>query len=524
MLGFVLFFFCLPHHVASLSKWKLAARNDSNFISTDVFPSVIFPTLARLEAPLQVRASLYIHLSLWNAWAAYHPNATDIFGRTAHKRPPEEHTLLNTNIAMLQALYTLLSLAPSSFAGSPTLPILRQILDSYGLLLPCQLPSCSSPFISNALAVGTVVGKDVAILTKHDGWNEAGNLPGTSFLGAPFADTTGYQPVNDANLLKFPFRWQPAEETNGFGSFYSQRHVVPHVGSTFAFTLNSSDIQRRTVQPPYRCRAARRKNACPRDLKVLRRSCRQVLRRASKLNERQIILAEFFDDKVRPFKSVHNPEGISSIVPIFRKLIPTTMGWSLERDMTFALGMHVAMLDAMVLAWKEKCRIDAVRPSASSINYALGRIPTTIVNSSAQKIIRDVRYWKPLLRTMPHSEFPSASSCVCTSIVEHALSAIKGRNNISHTVVIKKGASGLFPGILPKNDLHLHFHSLSQWKTICGKSRLWAGVHFEKAVKAGQKLCRGVGTNAHTLAQGFLNGNPDLRWMSWFPQDILQGV
>lgn len=518
----ILLHICMLLRAEPLPLSNLTGRNDSNFILSEIFPPVVLPILARLEAPLQVRASLYVHLSLWNAWVAYHPNATDIFGRTVHKRPPIEHTTLYANVAMLQALYTLLSLAPSSFAASPTLPFLRKYLDSYGLLLPCRSQNCADPFISAALAVGTAAGSDISILTKNDGWNDAGDLPGTSFPGASFADTTGYQPANDADRLKFPFRWQPVVETDGFGYFYSQRHVVPHAGNTFAFTLNSTDMQRRTARPPYACRNARRQKPCPRDLRVLRRSCLGVLRRASRLNERRILLAELFDNKVRPFRSTRYPDGVPSIVPTLRNIVPTAMGWSLERDMTFALGMHFAMLDAMVVAWKEKCNVDAVRPSASSLEYALGRVSVTVLNASAHKTVRDVRHWKPLLRNMPHSEFPSASACLCTAVVEHALRAADGRNNISHTVVIKKGASALFPGILPKNNLHLRFRTLTQWKVICGRSRLWGGVHFEKAVKTSQKLCNGIGTNAHSLAQAFLNGNPDLTWTSWFSQDTLR--
>ena len=49
----------------------------------------------------------------------------------------------------------------------------------------------------------------------------------------------------------------------------------------------------------------------------------------------------------------------------------------------------------------------------------------------------------------------------------------------------------------PKSDVTLTFSSIDEFITLCGKSRQYAGVHFEASVTAGKKLCGQVGAKCY---------------------------
>ena len=72
------------------------------------------------------------------------------------------------------------------------------------------------------------------------------------------------------------------------------------------------------------------------------------------------------------------------------------------------------------------------------------------------------------------------------------------------------GSSNAEPGEVPSNNIDFVYKTWSEVQRICGESRLHGGMHFSKAVKAGEDLCTDVASfivnRAELLKAGDANG------------------
>jgi hypothetical protein len=169
------------------------------------------------------------------------------------------------------------------------------------------------------------------------------------------------------------------------------------------------------------------------------------------------------------------------------------------------------MYNAILLVWRDKVLFNLVRPT-TVVHAVKGE---TFVESYAgpfqgtQTIAGND--WQPYIRTMPHAEFPSGSSCVCTAFAE-TLQALSGSDETNIAVVqeIPAGSSKLEPGLTPAADFTLSFTKWSEIQELCGVSREYGGMHFSEAVPAGEQLCGGVGglivSRANLLKDGDASG------------------
>ena len=95
---------------------------------------------------------------------------------------------------------------------------------------------------------------------------------------------------------------------------------------------------------------------------------------------------------------------------------------------------------------------------------------------------------------MQHAEYPSGSSCICTTYAE-TLQLLTGTDEIGDIpahLEVKAGSSKIEPGVTPKTDINLVYTKWSDIQSVCGQSRLYGGMHFSKAIPAGEELCTGV--------------------------------
>ena len=106
--------------------------------------------------------------------------------------------------------------------------------------------------------------------------------------------------------------------------------------------------------------------------------------------------------------------------------------------------------------------------------------------------------WLSYLRTMPHAEYPSGTSCVCAAYGEY-MRRLHKSDKFDPPIIVTypKGCSRREPGRTPKADITFTFNSIDEFITLCGKSRQYAGVHFEASIEAGKKLCGQVGAKCY---------------------------
>jgi len=69
--------------------------------------------------------------------------------------------------------------------------------------------------------------------------NQLGNEGGCTYNCQPYADNTGYAPVNTAYELTDPSRWQPDILSNRNGTFEVQHFITPQLGQTDPFSYNN---------------------------------------------------------------------------------------------------------------------------------------------------------------------------------------------------------------------------------------------------------------------------------------------
>lgn len=509
--GLILLLALLPH-----SHSQTANTEDR---LTSAFAYLAYPTVfdgilvSQLETPVQFRALLYLNLATYNAWSNYHPTAADIFGRTRFKQPPSQFSTANKNVAIFYSLLRLYESQPQSFGGSSAIPTFRQLMRDQGLD-----PDDRSTNMSTPVGVGNREGMDTARLMTLDGWNADGSFTSsTPEYALPFQDYTDYVPKNTPWKLSFPLRWQPFLETNQLGFFFHQEHVVPFAGDTLAFSMTRQELSRRKVPSPYANRNARAGKVLGRDLSLLRALGREVFRVSRRLTTKQRVLAELFDNKVSAFRTAENPFGTASIAAAIRFFVlAPQLDWDLDTDVIYGLAANIATYDAAVAVWREKRRQDAVRPSGQVMEFLFGQNTVVVGGRAGEGRVRiQPREWQPYIRTMPHSEFPSASACACKALVEQSLLFVGGRDRFEYNVTVAKGSSLYGGGEFPREDVTIPINTLTEWETLCGVSRLWAGVHFKPAVEAGFSLCEGIGAKARDVVDTIVAGGVPTAWMSW---------
>ena len=120
--------------------------------------------------------------------------------------------------------------------------------------------------------------------------------------------------------------------------------------------------------------------------------------------------------------------------------------------------------------------------------------------------------FEPYIRTMPHAEYPSGSSCICSGW-SNAMQEIYGTDDLTSDV----GEDGLFvtfnafssikePLSTPSEDITVNYHSFSEIGTRCAQTRLEGGMHFTASVPDGIILCQDIGIRVAQHVQSLANG------------------
>jgi hypothetical protein len=173
----------------------------------------------RLGPPMVARALHVLHTSMYDAWAAYDERAVavrlgDVL-RRPHAERSEEAKQEAVSFAAYHALVDLFPTQRNLFAAA---------LDRLGYD-PAAIGGDGSPS-----AVGTLAAKAVLAFRHGDGSNQLGDL-----ASGPYADWTGYRPVNPPDRLVDPNRWQPLRLPDGT----AQRFLAPHWGLVTPFGLHT---------------------------------------------------------------------------------------------------------------------------------------------------------------------------------------------------------------------------------------------------------------------------------------------
>ncbi|MFL6463521.1 MAG: DUF6851 domain-containing protein [Bryobacteraceae bacterium] len=182
------------------------------------------------------RALAIVHTCIYDAWAAYDEHALGTRLGSSLRQPGSERQLTNKNEAISFAAYrALIDLFPADEAA-----VFRPLMLQLG-----YNPDDTSTDTHTPAGVGNVACHAVLQFRHQDGSNQLGNLSGN---GVPYADYTGYTPINhpspvppDPATVVDPNHWQPLQYFDATHTFVTQSFVGAHWYKVLPFALRSGD-------------------------------------------------------------------------------------------------------------------------------------------------------------------------------------------------------------------------------------------------------------------------------------------
>jgi hypothetical protein len=178
------------------------------------------------------------------------------------------------------------------------------------------------------------------------------------------------------------------------------------------------------------------------------------------------------------------------------------------------------LYESVIVVWKEKVNFDLVRPpSYARSEYANEDITSWAGPGLGTKTFKG-KDFRSYIRTMPHSEYPSGSSCAC-GVFEASMRNWSGYDVVAPYLTpqapllftqpdgspLPAGSSKTEPGVVPAAPWTGVYPSWSDMAARCGQSRLDGGMHFAAAVSSGRNLCYDIGTKLSVIFQGLNAGH-----------------
>ena len=436
------------------------------------------------DATLVLRVTAQLTNAWYDASAPYHPTAVGVYSRIPNRPASESIDNENINIAVLYASYRIMSAVMPQRTQQ-----WRQIIIDAGLD-----PDDNSTDVTTPVGIGNVAGLAVAEGRRNDGMNQEGWI-NQEYHPQPYADYTGYEPVNTAYELKNPSKWQPDVQRKGTGLYKVQQFVTPQFANVEPYSYD--DPQDFSVPWPINSFAPFKHR--------YKQQADEVLEASANLTEFQKLMAEYFDHKIFSL-------GFSAVFAAQSRDLPLLDFIQLD----FLTNM--AAFDAGVFVWQEKAEYDAVRPF-SAIAHIYGDEPVEAWGGPGQGTVTlPGNQWRSYMEEADHPEYPSASSCFCAAHAQSAR-AYLGDDELGFPAVWPAGSSRIEPGITPAADTTYVFDTWTDFEQNCGQSRVWAGVHFQAAVDESLALCGVFGDLAYDYMRELIDGTAPARGPSSPLQD-----
>jgi len=466
---------------------------------------VIGGLVANHESPIQFRLANIQGTNVYNVVAMYDDKALDIWGK-------EDNRICSTAFSTLrekQAHETVAAAYAFAYSGIKIVPKaeegIRNVMENV-LGLPMRYLDGTAD-ISTPWGLAKKVIDEGVDFARTDGWNADGSLRNT-YNRIPYSDFdyedsgnnyTAYVLKNNnkknkkveldesGNCVVTPsaWWWEPLLESDESGYSVRQEHVTPFCGFTGRlFGLSAEEYEAFNTRKP-------RHDYCFESDFVLERTS------ALATSDKQKMEVELFDSK-------------------FTSLLPLQIQWSIKSGLNefefwhYDMTLVIAMYDALMLVWRDKVLFNRIRPT--TVVHRVKREKATVTYAGpfqGRKQVKGID-WQPYKRTMPHAEYPSGSSCICTAYAE-TLQSLTNSDALGVPVEqpIPAGSSKIEPGVTPAQDLVFTYTKWSEIQEICGASREYGGMHFSKAVSAGKRLCSGLAEKIVEKANLLKAGNSD---------------
>lgn len=458
------------------------------------YKAVIGWTQAALQAvravkpgpPMTARSLAVMHTCMYNAWCAYDARALPTRPEQPGRRPPAERTAANKSMAMSFAAWTALV---------DQFPSEKGAFDAYLKSLGYD-PAAASTDPGMPPGLGSAAARVELAYCHGDGANQLGDAaPG----GLPYADYTGYAPMNPPmivgaptplDLIPAPDRWQPLTYTDAAGVVRTPAFVGAAWQRVKPFALTAGDQYR--PGPPARFGSAEYEE-----------QARRIVEVQAGLSDEQKVIAEYWADG----PNSELPPGHWQLHAIH---VSERDRHTDDDDVRMFFALSNALSDAAIAAWDAKRAYDSVRP-VTAVRYLLhGQTITGYGVLGPAGGLRSIagESWVPYqplsFPTPPFPEHVSGHSCFSAAGAE-VLRRFTGSDAFGARYTKPAGSMLIEPGV-PANDLTLGWASFSAAAEQAGLSRIYGGIHFDNGNSAGRSLGQAVAAQVYAKAQALWLG------------------
>ena len=444
-----------------------------------------------LGPPMVARALAIVHTCAYDAWAAYdkHAVGTQLGGQL--RRPTKEHTLANKNKAISFAAYrAAVDLLPGDKAT---------VFDPLMAKLGYDVNDTSADTRTPS-GIGNVACAAVLAVRHNDGSNQLGNLTAS---GVPYADYTGYVPVNkpstvpvsDLSTVIDPNHWQPLTFNNGT-KVVTPTFVGAQWFKVIPFALTSPDQFLAFIAsfgPALNGSTAFFQQA------------KDVLALSAGLTDEQKMIAEYWAN------------GPHSELPpghwdLFAQFVSARDHHTVDEDVKMFFALTNAIFDAGVACWDAKRHFDSVRPVTAIPFLFHGQQVQAWGGPGKGTVTIDGSQWIPYqpstFPTPPFPEYMSGHSTFSAAGAE-ILKRFTGSDDFGASVSFAPGSSVIEPGLTPHNAVTLSWATFTDAADQAGISRRYGGIHFELADLVGRATGRLVAKQAWKKSLSYFHPEKD---------------
>lgn len=438
------------------------------------------------------RTMAVVLTSMYDAWAPYDDVAVGTRLGGSLRRPKEERTLANQEKAIAFAAYrTLLFVYPDDAAW------LREQFKAKGFN-----PDDASTNPATPPGVGNLAAHAVIEYRKHDGANQLGDEAGGN--GKPYAEYTGYKPVNTPEHVVDPLRWMPIPFSDGKGGTYSPGFLTAFWGRVKPFGLEKSDQFRPPPPPQW-------------GSQQLERDIAEVVRVNAELTLEQKALVEFMREGPRS-------TGQSGHWLLFAQDVSRRDHYTLAQDMKLFFTVANVVMDAFIACWEAKRFYDPGRPYWwTRITYQGKTLQGWAgPGKGTAEIAADK--WRPYspdtFPTPPFAGFPSGHA-TASGAAARALELFTGSDAYGAVAIQEAGAltePGASPaqmqardgkpatGLPTSREVRLFLPTFTATAELAALSRMLGGYHIRTDNEQGLVLGRRIAMYSWPKYQAYFNG------------------
>jgi len=445
---------------------------------------------SKLGPPMVARALFIVHNCIYDAWAAYDSTAVGTVYGDSLRRPASDQTLANKNEAMSFAAYRAVV---DLFPGDKT-SVFDPLMATLGYDINDNSTETTMPD-----GIGNVACRAILSTRDTDGSNQLGNMTAS---GVPYADYTGFVPVNPATTVPLgpgydysslqPNSWEPLVYFSG-GTTVTQSFVGAQWGNVIAFALTSGSEYRSYIA---------RFGPAPYGSKAYQQQARELISISVRLNDTEKMIAEYWANG--PHTEL--PPGHWDL---FAQYVSARDSHTVDDDAKMFFALTAAIHDAAIACWDAKRHWASVR-AVTAIPYLFhGETIQSWGGPYTGTVSMDGGNWTPYQpSTFPTPPFPSYISGHSTFSAAGAtiLSNWTGSDTFGDSVTFAPGSSAIEPGLTPATSITLVWDTFTDASNQAGISRRYGGIHFKADDLVGRAVGRKVGNQAWLKALTYFNG------------------